>query len=100
MNPGPTGTLQVTLWDKAGNLLESPTPPAPCNGVNAYSCISDPDGIGEPSSGGPIVDTLGQDIMVVEAEVLDFAPLGRKGKKVIAFETILRIEEGKTKRLR
>jgi len=36
----------------------------------------------------------------IGAQVLDFAPLGKKGKKVIALETILRIEESKTRRLR
>lgn len=36
----------------------------------------------------------------VGAEVLDFAQVGKRGKKVIALETIVRIEESKTKRLR
>jgi hypothetical protein len=35
----------------------------------------------------------------VGAEVLDFAPPGKKGKKVIAVATVLRIEDRRTKRL-
>lgn len=33
------------------------------------------------------------------AEVLDFAPPGRKGKKVVCVATVRRIEEKKSKRL-
>jgi hypothetical protein len=36
----------------------------------------------------------------VGAEVLDFAPRGKKGKKVIAVATVLRIEDRKMQRLR
>lgn len=33
------------------------------------------------------------------AEVLDFAPRGKRGKKVVPMKTILEIEAGKMKRL-
>jgi hypothetical protein len=33
------------------------------------------------------------------AEVLDFAPRGKKGKKVVCIATVRRIEEKRTKRL-
>lgn len=36
----------------------------------------------------------------VGAEVLDFAPSGKKGKKVIAVATVLQIEDRRTRRLR
>ena len=36
----------------------------------------------------------------VGAEVLDFAPAGKRGKKVIPVETVLKIEERRMKRLR
>lgn len=34
------------------------------------------------------------------AEVLDFAPPGKRGKKVVSLATIIKIEESRTKRLR
>jgi len=39
-------------------------------------------------------------LRAVGAEVLDFAPRGKKGKKVIALDTVLQIEDRNIKRLR
>jgi hypothetical protein len=33
------------------------------------------------------------------AKVLDFAPPGKRGKKVVSLATIIRVEESRTKRL-
>jgi hypothetical protein len=39
-------------------------------------------------------------LRVTGAEVLDFAPRGKKGKKVVPVKTVLQIEERRMKRLR
>lgn len=63
---GHNGGVQATLWDKSGNLLETPTAPPSCNGVPTTYCITDPDGVsitGYLYGGGNVVDTLGQNII-------------------------------------
>jgi len=43
VNPGIYAQLEVSLWDKGGNLVQTTTPPASCNGK--ITCVTDPDGI-------------------------------------------------------
>jgi DNA-binding transcriptional MocR family regulator len=38
-------------------------------------------------------------LRALAAEILDFAPRGKKGKKVVRAQTVLQIEERKTRRL-
>jgi RHS repeat-associated protein len=64
VNPGPQGTLQTTLWDKAGNVIHPYPAPPSCNGDN--NCIIDQDGVAADGgffNSSPLVDTTGQPLV-------------------------------------
>jgi len=66
VNPGFNSTLQITLWDRAGNVLAASTRAPSCNA--SFYCITDSDGVSLVGgtgdlTGGPITDTLGQTLI-------------------------------------